>query len=423
MKKVLLVGPVLSMSGYGEQARFALKALHAFPERFQVFAQNVPWGSTGWIQADSEERSFVDDVLGKTHVYLQQGGQIDMTIQVGIPNEFKQMAQENICYTAGIETTKIAPEWVQKSQEMNKIITISEHSRYGFENTQYPAIAKNNQTGEEQEVTLKVECPVEVVNYAFMDEQADETFDINLDYDFNFLSVAQWGPRKNVQATLLNFLKEFKDEEVGLVMKVNFAKNNVRDRMVCESRLRSILSQHKDRKCKVYLLHGNLTKKEMKSLYTHPKIKAFVSTTHGEGFGLPLFEAAGNGLPVIAPNWSGHLDFLYVPTKDKKGKVKNKAHFTKISYDLQHVQPEVVWKGVIVADSNWAYVKDFSVRDTMRDVYKNYNQKLALAKKLQKHIQEEFTIEKKYEEFANAVYQPSAAQEKWTETIGEVSED
>ena len=53
----------------------------------------------------------------------------------------------------------------------------------------------------------------------------------------------------------------------------------------------------------------------MANLYAHPKIKAYVSLTHGEGYGLPLFEAAYHGIPIIAPDWSGHLDFLYMPVK------------------------------------------------------------------------------------------------------------
>ena len=42
----------------------------------------------------------------------------------------------------------------------------------------------------------------------------------------------------------------------------------------------------------------------------HPKIKAHISFTKGEGFGRPLLEASVSGKPVIASNWSGHIDFL-----------------------------------------------------------------------------------------------------------------
>ena len=46
------------------------------------------------------------------------------------------------------------------------------------------------------------------------------------------------------------------------------------------------------------------------SLYNHPKVKAHVSFTHGEGFGRPLLEATLSEKPVIASNWSGQVDFL-----------------------------------------------------------------------------------------------------------------
>ena len=60
----------------------------------------------------------------------------------------------------------------------------------------------------------------------------------------------------------------------------------------------------------IYLVHGDVTPTELNRLYNHPKVKAHVSFTHGEGFGRPLLEATLSGKPVIASNWSGHLDFL-----------------------------------------------------------------------------------------------------------------
>jgi hypothetical protein len=39
----------------------------------------------------------------------------------------------------------------------------------------------------------------------------------------------------------------------------------------------------------------------MNCLYNHPKIKAMLSFTHGEGYGRPLAEFAVSKKPIIAP--------------------------------------------------------------------------------------------------------------------------
>ena len=60
----------------------------------------------------------------------------------------------------------------------------------------------------------------------------------------------------------------------------------------------------------IYLVHGDLEPVELNSLYNHPKVKAHISFTKGEGFGRPLLEFAATGKPVIASGWSGQIDFL-----------------------------------------------------------------------------------------------------------------
>ena len=322
----------------------------------------------------------------------------DISVQVTIPNEFEKMADVNIGYTAGIETTKVAPKWIEKCNMMDKIIVPSNHSKNVFEATQYNA--KNDQTG--QEFIFKLTTPVEVCSFPALDNDFKE-LQLDLETDFNFLSVAQWGPRKNVQSTISNFVKEFKDEEnVGLVLKMNTAKNSTMDKEVTEQRLKTVLDslkkEHGEHKCKVYLLHGNMTDEEMRGLYRHPSIKAFVTTTHGEGFGLPMLEAALAELPIVAPSWSAYTDFLFAPKKDKKtGKTKNRAHFTKIDFDLRPVQKEAVWDGVIQADSQWCWVKDHSVRGSMREVVKNHTPALSVARKLKPHILGTISEEKQFE--------------------------
>ena len=77
-KKVILVGPVLTRSGYGEQARFALRALKSRPDLFEVFIKPLKWGQTSWITEDTPERRWIDEPIEKTIGSLQQGGQFDL---------------------------------------------------------------------------------------------------------------------------------------------------------------------------------------------------------------------------------------------------------------------------------------------------------------------------------------------------------
>ena len=114
-KKILLKGPLLTRSGYGEQARFALRSLRSREDLFDVFIQPLQWGKTSWTTEMDEERLWIDQTIEKTIGYIQQGGQFDISLQVTIPNEFEKLAPINVGYTAGIETTKIAHQWIQKA--------------------------------------------------------------------------------------------------------------------------------------------------------------------------------------------------------------------------------------------------------------------------------------------------------------------
>ena len=53
----------------------------------------------------------------------------------------------NYGYTAGIETTNVAPNWLVKANEMDGMIVISEFAKSGFTDT--IATAQNPETGEE----------------------------------------------------------------------------------------------------------------------------------------------------------------------------------------------------------------------------------------------------------------------------------
>ena len=139
-----------------------------------------------------------------------------------------------------------------------------------------------------------------------------------------------------------------------------------------------------------------MTDEELHSVYLHEKVKAFVTLTHGEGFGLPIFEAAYSGLPVIAPGWSGQMDFLM----DEKGQ----EHFYNVSFDIQPVQREAEWQGVVEPGTMWAFARKNSVKQKMRECYEDVTSgtrtdfcEYAL------ELQERFDEQKLYAQFVDAV--------------------
>ena len=141
----------------------------------------------------------------------------------------------------------------------------------------------------------------------------------------------------------------------------------------------------------------------MAGLYQHPKIKAYVSTSHGEGFGLPAFEAVCNGLPVISPNWGGVRDFCNVPVNNKKSqKTKYKSMIGEVDYQVEQVQQEAVWEGVIEPDAKWCFPEMDSIRKRMREEISKPSR--ARAKKLQTYVLKNFTAEASYKKFADAIY-------------------
>lgn len=406
MIKVLLKAPILSKSGYGEHARFIYRALKEDPANFDVYVYPTEWGKSSWILNETNEINQINLDVKRTTELLNSGipnsvekPLFDVSLQNTIPNEFEFSARTNIGVTAGIETDRVTSEWIQKTNEMQGLMVVSQHAKNGFTKTKYDG------TRGKEKFVLETKTPIDVVGYPVKTHDSINLEDsLNLTTKFNFLSICQWGPRKNVATTLIAFLEEFKnDENVGLVLKTHRINNSLSDRESLKPEVYQILNQYPKRKCKVYYLHGNMTEQELHGLYTHPKIHAYVTTTHGEGYGLPIFEAAYSAMPVIAPSWSGHVDFLYMPRNTGSKKVKREAMFEKVKYNLAPVHESAVWDTVINADAQWCYVDGKSVQKAMRKMKSEYIAKKRRAEKLQKHLAKTNAPEKMYEKVQQSV--------------------
>ncbi len=392
---VLVKGPVLTQSGYGEHARLVVESLLSKPDEFEVFVMPINWGQTSWLFEGHPEQQKYIDLINKTNNFVQAGNRFDASLQVTIPNEFENLAPVNIGVTAGIETNKVAPVWIDKSNYMDKLITISEYAKLGF-SAVYDARDQNGNTYQ-----LKLARPIEVIGYPVRTDVVPDEKILNIDFGtrFNFLAVSQWGPRKNLANTIGWFLEEFHDNpDVGLVLKTSVKNNSTVDRFEVEKMLNSILSNFKERKCKVHLLHGDMSEVEMRALFVHPQVKAYVSLSHAEGYGLGIFEAVYCGLPVIAPEYSGYLDFMYLVDGKKK-----KSAFSRVDYRIDQIQREAIWPGVLEQGTLWAFPQKNSYKSRLQEVYKDHGRFVSQAKKLSEQVCEKFTKENVYGAYCDSV--------------------
>jgi glycosyltransferase involved in cell wall biosynthesis len=140
----------------------------------------------------------------------------------------------------------------------------------------------------------------------------------------------------------------------------------------------------------IYLLHGELTDGEINELYNHPKVKAHVSFTKGEGYGRPLLEASISQKPVIAPNWSGHIDFLDAEMS------------TLLSGQITQIHPSAVVQNMLIPESGWFTVDYKVASETLTDVYKNYKKYTDGAKRQAYRSRTEFNLDKMAEKL-NAI--------------------
>ena len=397
--KVLIVGPVCNISGYSEHARTLLDSFLSLQDEVDLYLQDTQWAESS---RNMKYFSKYKDLIQKTNNLLSsrrdnQGrvnisGLFDCTYQVRPPNEFQKMSENDIGVTAALETTFAPPEWVSKCNQMNHILVVSDHAKKNLKNAR-------DQNG------VGISTPITVIPFGFDKEveKVDLYQEMNITTKFNFLSILQLTPRKNFENMLKWFVEEFKDEEeVGLILKVHGKNNSTLDFHACKKSISSLISTFApNKKCKVYLVHGNLSEQEMASLYNKDYIDCYLTATHGEGFGIPVFNAACNAIPVIATNWSGHLDFLRAPVVNRTGKSKIKSHFLKTSFDIKKVQPRHVMPGLINENCEWAYPREESFKKNMRFALRNKQSLLKDSENLAQHLAENFSISQVREKYVS----------------------
>ncbi len=393
-KDMLICAPVSSRSGYGDHARDLVRSFIKH-DKYNIKIWDVNWGETPRNALDSElDKNIIECILSQP----QMDKQPDVYVDIRIPNEFQTWGKVNIGITAGIETTAVSQVWIDGCNKMDLVIVPSKHSKDGFVSALYEKM-QNLPNGQQQKVgELKLEKPMEVL-FEGVDENVFKPIDnSSLDLvddikeDFCFLHVGLWGKggygedRKDIGKMIKVFFESFANKKVqpALILKTNQATFSILDREECLSKIKNIKSMFpKDWNLpNVYLLHGSLSSEEMNKLYNHPKVKCFVSLTHGEGFGRPLLEASMVGLPVITSAWSGQMDFL------------SKTDSLLLGGKLVEVPRSQHWKDIIISESKWFNVDETQTYKALNYVFENYDEVKNKSLNLMKINKDKFTLDK-----------------------------
>ncbi len=379
--RVLLRAPLLTQSGYGVHSRQIFEWLEKLPG-IDLTVEILQWGTTTWLLDPDLQDGLIGRIMSKSRELTSP---YDVTLQVQLPDEWDtKLGKYNIGISAYVETNKCSQKWVECTNKMDAVIVPS------------------NFTKNVVQSSGNVTTPIHVIP-EWYNVEIDKNIksDFKFSKRFNFLMVGTVtsrnanDDRKNILYGIKWFCETFKDnKKVGLALKISHGKNTSIDRRITQNMLESVLKEVRQGSFpKVTLIHGNLTQKEVAGLYNHSRIKCLLAPTRGEGYGLPLVEAAASGLPVAATNWSGHLDFL----KDK---------FVKLDYNLKSIDQSRIDNRVFVDDTKWAEVIESSYKNAIIDIYKNIEDHEKVARSLKVQVKNEYSKEQiinQYNEFFNSL--------------------
>lgn len=197
---------------------------------------------------------------------------------------------------------------------------------------------------------------------------------------FKFFTNFAWGKRKGVDVLFEAFRKEFSDkEDVCLMVKVlkSFVGHKIQDE----------LKLVYDRKgaAKVYVYDIEVQKYELGRLYNMADV--FLWPSRGEGFGLPPLEALACGMPVIASNYSSHLEFLKKDGKPLPGVILLDGK----------VEPYEKGDSIYYQDFNWFNPSVADLRKKMRYAFENYKKLKEQALETSQYIRREWAWSKTQE--------------------------
>lgn len=400
MKQYCVISaPPDTYSGYGARSRDFIKAIYELKkDEWEIEILPQRWGQTPWgfIDKNFEEWGWMKPMFNYSGQLKRQP---DVWFQITVPNEFQPIGKVNIGVTAGIETTVCDKAFIEGCNRMNVTLVSSKHAKSVLQSTVYQQ--KDNRTGTVTK-NIQLEKPIEVLfegvdlnkYFHIPDEELPETDLVSdldsIEEDFCFLYVGHWlqgdmgQDRKNTNLLVKLFLETFKNKKAqpALILKTSHGGASIMDREEVLKKIDSIRNSVEGTNLpNIYVVHGDLDDEDINHLYNHPKVKAMVNLTKGEGYGRPLAEFCISKKPVVASNWSGHTDFL-------------SPEFTVLlPGKMTPCHPSAYSQGLIIEGASWFSVDEAATTKALTDVYVNYDKYVEKGKRQGHKIKTEFSYD------------------------------
>ena len=383
MKKILLRAPVFTQSGYGVHSRQIARWLLKRVGRDRLRVQALSWGMTPWM-LDSK-----DQCIKELYELLTQtiDTKFDVSIQVQLPSEWdKTLSDVTVGVTAGVETDKTPKVWATACNAIDHVIVPSVHTLNGL-------VA----SGADK---TKISVVPESFPAAFLKPLSDnDKVDLRLaPNSFGVLIVGQLThdapecDRKNIYNTI-RWTREalINVKNAAIVLKTNRGRNTSIDNFLLRNTLTRFIAEMSPQGPPVHVIHGDLSDEEMLSIYTNPAIKCYVSLTRGEGFGLPILEAAACGLPIIATEWSAHTEYLG-------------QRWIKINKKLVGIPKSRIDDVIFANGAKWAEPDESNYKQKLLKLIDNYRMPSDWASETKARL--------------HKTHSPIAIEQEWERTIG-----
>lgn len=331
--------PVYGQSGYEVLARGIAIALHKLGIIVQI-EPKMNWNKERCVVTDEEENYLARMISNRVtpdsyHIHQQ------IPTNQYLCSQAYSKALKTFCFSL-FETNRCPAPWVLPLNQMTETWTFS----------------KFNQKSYKESGVKKVEVIPFGINTKLFNPSV-EPIDFGIPKDhYVFITNGDFTERKNFEGLIEAYVKEFnKSEKVVLVIKshmggfIKFCRDN------CRAAIRTIVKRYNAiDPPKILFLGDNIPYTEMPRFYRAGD--CFVLASRGEGLGLPYAEALACGVPVIAGDFGGQMEFL---TDENSLTIPT---IVRTIDDMEYIK-----KCIIALNHSWAFPGVADIRNRMRFAY------------------------------------------------------